>query len=71
MSEKINFAKFARLQMRGMHTIPSLLPGDIKSGVDTLVKNDFGPLGKFTWSRVYSNMLNHLNRQAHTLSAML
>ena len=27
--------------------------------------------GKFTWSRIYSNMLNHLNRQAHTLSSML
>jgi hypothetical protein len=47
MSEKINFAKFQKLQNRGMHTVPSLLPGDIRSGVDTLVTNDFEPLGKF------------------------
>ncbi len=46
MSEKINFAKFQKLQNRGMHTVPSLLPGDIRSGVDTLVTNDFEPLGK-------------------------
>jgi hypothetical protein len=47
MSEKINHAKFAQLQkMRGMHTTPSLLSGDIRSGVETLAKNDFGPLGK-------------------------
>lgn len=50
MSEKINFAKFEKLQNRGMHTVPSLLPGDIRSGVDTLVKNDFEPLGKLRCS---------------------
>ena len=46
VSEKVNFAKFEKLQLRGMHTIPSLLAGDIRSGVDTIVKNDFEPLGK-------------------------
>ncbi len=46
VSEKINFAKFEKLQMRGMHTTPSLLAGDITSGVETLIKDDFGPLGK-------------------------
>lgn len=47
MSEKINHAKFAQLQkMRGMHTTPSLLSGDIRSGVETLAKNDFGPLAR-------------------------
>jgi hypothetical protein len=46
MSEKINFAKFQKLQNRGMHTVPSLLPGDIRSGVDTLVTNDFEPLAR-------------------------
>jgi hypothetical protein len=46
MSEKINYAKFEKLiNMGGMHTMPSLLAGDVNSGLETLVKNDFEPLG--------------------------
>lgn len=46
ISEKMNFAKFKRLQAKGMHTSPSLLAGDINSGLETVLKNDFEPLGE-------------------------
>lgn len=46
MSERINFNKFKKLQSIGMHTMPSLLPGDIASGIETIMKHDFEPLGK-------------------------
>ena len=47
VSEKINFKKFEKLlQKRGMHTMPSLLAGDVNSGLETLMKNDFEPLGE-------------------------
>jgi len=46
MTEKVNHAKFAKLAMRGMHTTPSLLPGDLLSGVETIFKNDFEPLAR-------------------------
>ena len=52
MSEKRNFAKFARLQAdtldgrKGMHTMPSLLAGDISSGSQYVMTNDFEPLAK-------------------------
>ena len=51
VSEKQNFAKFAKLHDRrgpdgrgGMHTIPSLLPGDLTSGTEFIMKNDYEPL---------------------------
>jgi hypothetical protein len=58
VSEKINHAKFAQLQkMRGMHTTPSLLSGDIRSGVETLAKNDFGPLGEDCEQHLYCGLV--------------
>lgn len=49
MSEKINFAKFEKLRLlgtgrKGMHTMPSLLAGDIASGRDYVMTNDMEPL---------------------------
>ncbi|KAL3760315.1 hypothetical protein ACHAWU_006313 [Discostella pseudostelligera] len=51
MSEKHNFAKFQKLRERegvdgrgGLHTVPSLLAGDITSGREFMMTNDFGPL---------------------------
>ena len=52
MSEKRNFAKFEKLRAnkidgrRGMHTMPSLLAGDISSGSQYVMKNDFEPLAR-------------------------
>lgn len=48
VTEKINHDKFALLRdKRGLHTTPCLLAGDLRSGVETLTKNDFGPLGMY------------------------
>jgi hypothetical protein len=50
MSEKGNFAKFEKLRAvgddgrRGMHTVPSLLAGDLASGSQYIATNDFEPL---------------------------
>lgn len=51
VSEKHNFAKFEKLRMRGgadgrggMHTVPSLLAGDMASGREYIVTNDMEPL---------------------------
>lgn len=50
MSEKANFRKFEKLRMKGedgrkgMHTVPSLLPGDLSSGSRYIATNDFEPL---------------------------
>jgi len=50
LTEKVNFAKFEKLKARSvdgrsaMHTTPSLLPGDITSGWEYIVKEDFEPL---------------------------
>eukprot|EP00520_Triparma_pacifica_P007006 CAMPEP_0118651948 /NCGR_PEP_ID=MMETSP0785-20121206/11055_1 /TAXON_ID=91992 /ORGANISM="Bolidomonas pacifica, Strain CCMP 1866" /LENGTH=475 /DNA_ID=CAMNT_0006544429 /DNA_START=267 /DNA_END=1691 /DNA_ORIENTATION=+ len=44
VSEKQNYAKFAKLRERGMHTNPSLLAGDMKSGSEYMMKNDMEPL---------------------------
>eukprot|EP00934_Nitzschia_sp_Nitz4_P007620 Nitzschia sp. Nitz4//scaffold102_size76354//28389//32188//NITZ4_005631-RA/size76354-snap-gene-0.136-mRNA-1//-1//CDS//3329532246//7610//frame0 len=52
MSEKSSFKKFEKLRMtggdgrKGMHTVPSMLPGDITSGSQYMVTNDFEPLAK-------------------------
>lgn len=52
MSEKVNFAKFEKLRARGddgrkgLHTMPSLLAGDLASGSSFLATNDFEPLAK-------------------------
>jgi len=52
MSEKANFAKFAKLRAKrvdgrsGMHTMPSLLAGDLASGSSYIVTNDFEPLAR-------------------------
>jgi hypothetical protein len=52
MSEKINFAKFEKLQMvgedgrKGMHTTPSLLAGDLVSGSQFFVTNDYEHLAR-------------------------
>lgn len=47
MSEKANFAKFEKMRAvgedgrKGMHTVPSLLAGDLASGTNFMVTNDF------------------------------
>ena len=52
MSEKRNFAKFELLRAnkidgrKGMHTMPSLLAGDISSGSQYVMTNDFEPLAQ-------------------------
>jgi len=46
VSEKHNFAKFRKLRERGMHTIPSLLAGDVDSGVKSMLNNDMEPLAQ-------------------------
>jgi hypothetical protein len=52
MSEKSNFAKFEKLRTvgddgrRGMHTVPSLLAGDLSSGSQYIATNDFEPLAR-------------------------
>jgi len=53
MSEKHNFAKFQKLRERegvdgrgGLHTIPSLLAGDLTSGREFMMTNDFEPLAR-------------------------
>lgn len=52
MSEKANFAKFEKLRAqgadgrKGMHTVPSLLAGDLASGTSYMVTNDFEPLAQ-------------------------
>ena len=52
MSEKANYAKFEKLRAlsadgnKGMHTMPSLLAGDLSSGSEYIVKNDFEPLAR-------------------------
>jgi hypothetical protein len=52
MSEKSNFAKFEKLRIvgddgrRGMHTVPSLLAGDLASGSQYIATNDFEPLAR-------------------------
>lgn len=51
VSERHNFAKFEKLRARGaidirrgLHTIPSLLAGDLTSGRDFIVNDDMEPL---------------------------
>lgn len=52
LSEKINFAKFEMLRAntldgrKGLHTTPSLLAGDITSGSQYVMTNDFEPLAQ-------------------------
>lgn len=52
MSEKSNFAKFEKLRVlgddgrKGMHTVPSLLAGDLSSGSQFMATNDCEPLSK-------------------------
>ncbi|KAL3945578.1 MAG: hypothetical protein SGBAC_000318 [Bacillariaceae sp.] len=52
VSEKQNFAKFEKLRItgedgrKGMHTVPSLLPGDIASGSQYMLTSDLEPLAK-------------------------
>eukprot|EP00980_Cylindrotheca_fusiformis_P009696 scaffold2142_cov190-Cylindrotheca_fusiformis.AAC.5 len=52
MSEKQNFAKFEKLRAtgqdgrKGMHTVPSLLPGDLASGSQYMLTSDFEPLAR-------------------------
>ena len=53
VSEKHNFAKFEKLLARGgangrsrMHTVPSLLAGDVASGREYIVTNDMEPLAQ-------------------------
>jgi hypothetical protein len=52
VSERANFAKFQKLRVRGddgrqgMHTVPSLLAGDLTSGGHYIVTNDMEPLAK-------------------------
>jgi hypothetical protein len=62
ISEKHNFAKFEKLRStdgrQGMHTTPSLLAGDLASGSQYFVTNDFEPLArkKFDNFRQYVNL---------------
>ncbi|KAL3784883.1 hypothetical protein HJC23_012486 [Cyclotella cryptica] len=53
ISEKHNFAKFDKLRQRegvdgrgGLHTIPSLLAGDLTSGREFMMTGDFEPLAR-------------------------
>jgi len=50
ISEKANFAKFEKLRSREnggkMHTMPSLLSGDLSSGGQFVFGNDFEPLAR-------------------------
>mmetsp|Transcript_36180 Transcript_36180/g.87528 ORF Transcript_36180/g.87528 Transcript_36180/m.87528 type:complete len:1199 (-) Transcript_36180:859-4455(-) len=52
VSEKQNFAKFEKLRVtgedgrKGMHTVPSLLPGDIASGSQYMLTSDLEPLAR-------------------------
>lgn len=52
LSEKANYAKFEKLRglsadgRKGMHTMPSLLAGDVVSGTEYIMKNDFEPLAR-------------------------
>lgn len=53
VSEKHNFAKFDKLRQRegvdgrgGLHTIPSLLAGDLASGREFMMTGDFEPLAR-------------------------
>lgn len=53
MSEKHNFDKFKKLYeragidgRRGLHTIPSLLAGDLTSGREFMMTNDYEPLAR-------------------------
>jgi hypothetical protein len=52
MSEKSNFKKFEKMRMtgedgrKGMHTVPSLLAGDLVSGSQYIATNDFEPLSR-------------------------
>ncbi|KAL7542333.1 hypothetical protein ACHAXR_011686 [Thalassiosira sp. AJA248-18] len=53
MSEKHNFEKFKKLRERagvdgrgGLHTIPSLLAGDLTSGREFMMTNDYEPLAR-------------------------
>jgi hypothetical protein len=52
VSEKQNFLKFEKLRAKGvdgrkgMHTVPSLLAGDIASGSQYMLTSDFEPLAK-------------------------
>ena len=43
-SERRNYAKFAKLRERGMHTNPSLLSGDMSSGSEYMFKKDLEPM---------------------------
>jgi hypothetical protein len=64
VSERANFAKFQQLRVRGddgrqgMHTVPSLLAGDLTSGSHYVVTNDFEPLArkKFDNFRRYASI---------------
>ena len=44
VSEKHSFAKFQKLSERGMHTMPSLLAGDMASGSAFILTDDMEPL---------------------------
>jgi len=52
MSEKSSFRKFEKLRMpnvdgrKGMHTVPSMLAGDLISGTQYITTNDFEPLAR-------------------------
>jgi len=55
VTEKQNFAKFKKLRNRpsadgrggvGMHTMPSILSGDLTSGTKFILKNDYEPLAQ-------------------------
>ncbi len=52
LSEQSSFRKFEKLRMlsadgrKGMHTVPSMLPGDITSGSQYIATNDFEPLAR-------------------------
>ena len=52
MSEKSSFRKFEKLRMinvdgrKGMHTVPSMLAGDLISGTQYIATNDFEPLAR-------------------------
>ena len=71
-SERRNYAKFAKLRERGMHTNPSLLSGDMTSGTEYMFKKDLEPMSmkKFQVSAPSSMILVWIGRRKILTAAL-
>jgi len=67
VSERQNYAKFAKLRDLGMHTNPSLLAGDTASGSKMVFQNDMEPLAlkKFQNFKEYVRKRNARAKRAY------